>query len=130
MKPFTLDPSPGVEATIDPAPEKVDPGEVEAVRALSSDPQYQKPADLNSLVKQFREQEYRAGRKGIFSSIPSLPTYLEHEEVIVPEIPLHEFHMPVGRKCYAPIARSRCCGGAGHMFRHRRCGCYSRDHFH
>ena len=104
MKQCTPDPSPGVEATLDPAPGNVlDPAEVVALGA--SDPVQQTPApiDLGFFVRQFREQEYRAGRKGYFSNIPSWPTHLEHE-VIVPEIPLHEFHMPEGRKCYAPIA--------------------------
>ena len=65
MKPCTPDPSPGVEAILDPASENVDPAEVVALGASSSDPvqQHPKPADLDSLVKQFREQEYRVGRK-------------------------------------------------------------------
>ena len=72
---------------------------------------------MNSFIKKISEYEYRL-----------------EQVVTVPEVPQHEFKVPVFEvpvsKCYALIARSRVsrCGGAGHKFRHRKCGCLSSSH--
>ena len=90
-------------------------------------------ATVNPPVK-LSEQEYRKGRKLFFSNIPHWPAYLEQEEepmVMIPEDALNDFDIPVGERYYNPVARRRCCGGAGHLLRNRgfRCGCYSRHYY-
>ena len=111
--------------TPDPSTREVvtlDPDSLEVLEQTS--------ADLDSAVRKFSEQEYRLGRRAYFSNINSWPRYLEQEVVTEPEVPLHQFEVPMGRKCYVPIARgdiARCCGGAGLKFRCRQCGYLSKS---